>query len=193
MDAATELFLREGYQRASMDEVAKRAAVSKQTVYKHFADKQRLFTEIVLHTLELASGPVLDEVAALPDTRDLPGDLRELARRYLATVMRPQVLALRRMIIGEAVRQPELAHAYYEGAPESTLATLADCFARLADRGLLRVPDPAVAAEQFAYLVLGKPLDKSLFYADDELFTRAELHAHADAAVNAFLAAYGAA
>ncbi len=48
MEAATALFLRDGYRNTSMDQVAADAAVSKQTVYKHFADKEQLFREIVL-------------------------------------------------------------------------------------------------------------------------------------------------
>lgn len=189
--AARTLFLRQGYQGTSMDEIAALAAVSKQTVYKNFADKQQLCTEIVLGTLDQVSAPFLDRVAALAATGDLAADLRSLARDYLASVLRPEVLRLRRLIIGEAHHLTELARTYYDAAPERTLAGLADCFAALAERGLLTVPDPALAAGHFAFLVLGRSLDRALFHGDDATGTPAERDRLADAAVTVFLAAYG--
>lgn len=189
-EAATGLFLRHGYRGTSMDAVASAAGVSKQTVYAHFADKTALFTAIVEGTIERAGGAVIAEIPSLRDSADPAADLRDLARRYLGAVMRPEVLALRRMIIGEAQRRPELARTYYARAPEAALAALAEAFAHLGTRGLLRVPDPAVAAGHFAFLILGLPLDKALFHAGAPPFTPAELRAHADAGVAAFLAAY---
>ncbi|HKN96713.1 MAG TPA: TetR/AcrR family transcriptional regulator [Pseudonocardiaceae bacterium] len=190
--AARTLFLRQGYQGTSMDEIAALAAVSKQTVYKQFTDKELLFTEIVLGTLDQAGGPFLADVDALAGTDDLAADLHALARRYLAAVLRPEVLRLRRMVIGEAHRLRELARAYYDRAPERTLAGLADSFGRLAGRGLLRAADPELAATHFAFLVLGRPLDRALFLGDDDIPDAAELARLADAAADVFLAAYGA-
>jgi TetR/AcrR family transcriptional regulator, mexJK operon transcriptional repressor len=164
--------------------------VSKQTVYKQFTDKELLFTEIVLGTLDEAGGPFLAEVAALAATDDLVTDLHALARRYLSTVLRPEVLQLRRMVIGEAHRLRELARAYYDRAPERTLAGLADCFAELTGRGLLRRADPELAATHFAFLVLGRPLDRALFLGDEDVPAAADLDRLADAAADVFLAAY---
>jgi TetR/AcrR family transcriptional repressor of mexJK operon len=193
VDAATTLFLRHGYLGTSMDQIAAFAAVSKPTVYKFFPDKEQLFTAIVLETLDRAGTPFLAELSRLAETRSgqLADDLRELARRYLATVTQPAVLQLRRLVIGASHQLPALASAYYDRAPEQTLRTLADCFRRLADRGLLRAPEPDQAAAHFAFLVLGRALDKSLF-CGDQPFTAEELAAQADAGAAAFLAAYAA-
>lgn len=193
VDAATTLFLRHGYLGTSMDQIAAFAAVSKPTVYKFFPDKEQLFTAIVLETLDRAGAPFLAELPRLAETRSgqLADDLRELARRYIATVTQPAVLQLRRLVIGASHQLPAVASAYYERAPERTLRTLADCFRRLADRGLLRAPDPDQAAAHFAFLVLGRALDKSLF-CGDQPFAAEELAAQADAGASAFLAAYAA-
>jgi TetR/AcrR family transcriptional repressor of mexJK operon len=146
-----------------------------------------------METLDRAGGPFLAELSRLAETRSgqLADDLRDLARRYLATVTQPAVLQMRRLVIGASHQLPALASAYYERAPEQTLRTLADCFRRLADRGLLRAPDPDQAAAHFAFLVLGRALDKSLF-CGDQPFTTEELAAQADAGAAAFLAAYAA-
>src|SRR5512147_1141278 len=79
LEAATTTFLRRGYLGASMDEIAATAAVSKQTVYKHFADKEALFTEIVNGTVDRASDPVYAVAASLEPSGDLAAELRDLA------------------------------------------------------------------------------------------------------------------
>jgi TetR/AcrR family transcriptional repressor of mexJK operon len=191
VEAATALFLQHGYPGTSMDQIAALAAVSKPTVYRFFADKEQLFTEIVLDTLDRAGDPFRARLAPLAETAHLAADLQQLARDYLATVTQPPVLQLRRLVIGASHYLPDLAHAYYERAPEETMRALAGCFGRLAGRGLLHVEDPLVAAAHFAFLVLGRALDKSLFCGDTP-FSADELTAQADAGAATFLAVYGA-
>src|SRR6516165_209016 len=77
LDAATTLFLREGYLATSMDQIAAAASVSKQTVYKQFTDKRSLFREIVTGTVAEISDPVADQIAGLRNSTDLAADLRE--------------------------------------------------------------------------------------------------------------------
>ena len=89
-----------------MDEIAALAGVSKQTVYKHFADKERLFTEIVISTVNEASDPVHAEVLELRDSGDLAADLRDLARRQLTLVLQPNLMQLRRLVIAEVGALP---------------------------------------------------------------------------------------
>jgi TetR/AcrR family transcriptional repressor of mexJK operon len=192
-EAATTLFLRSGYLGTSMEEIATVAGVSKQTVYTHFADKERLFTDLILGATNRADDFLQYMTTVLQDTDDLETDLRQVARRYLGTVLQPELLLLRRLVIGESGRFPELAHTYYERAPERTLDTLASSFRQLAERGLLRLDDAPLAARHFAYLVLGAPLDRAMFCGGDGEMTPAELERQADAAVRAFLAAYGGA
>jgi TetR/AcrR family transcriptional repressor of mexJK operon len=191
IEAATTLFLEQGYQGTSMDDIAAMAAVSKQTVYKNFADKQQLFSDIVLGAAARAD----EFIAALPrmlaGTDDLEAGLKALARRYLATVMQPRLLQMRRLIVAESGRFPDLARAYYERVPEHVMTGLAAQFGELADRGLLRIDDPAVAARHYAFLVLGLPLDRAMFLGPGHGTSAAELDRQADEAARAFLAAYG--
>jgi TetR/AcrR family transcriptional repressor of mexJK operon len=190
VDAATTLFLRNGYRGTSMDEIAALAAVSKQTVYKHFADKERLFSEIVTGTVSEVSDPVHDEVLRLEDSGDVEADLRNLARRLLERVMQPRILQLRRLVIGEAGRFPELGRAFYEQGPGRTIGALATVFERLAERGVLRIDDPRLAAAHFNWLVMSSPLNRAMFLGDDQPPARAELVRYADAGVRVFLGAY---
>lgn len=188
--AATTLFLRNGYQDTSMDQVAALASVSKQTVYKRVSDKEQLFSDVVLSVM-LRVDEFLNEVTTLlRDSVDPAHDLRVVARRYLDIVLQPQGLQLRRLIIAESGRFPHLARKYYQMGPERTLAALAACFGHLGERGLLRIPDPLLAAHHFAFLVLAIPLDKAMFHSDDEPFPAAERERVADEGVRVFLAAY---
>jgi AcrR family transcriptional regulator len=191
LEAATEVFLRNGYAGTSMDQVAALAGVSKQTVYKQFADKERLFAEIVTGTVNEAGDRVSGEVLQLQDTGDLEADLRDLARRQLALVMQPRILQLRRLVIGEASRFPELGRTFYERGPARTIAALAEAFERLAARGLLKVDDPLLVAAQFNWLVMSIPLNQAMLLGDDAPADGAHLDRYADAGVRVFLAAYG--
>ena len=190
LEAATTLFLQKGYAGTSMDEVASLAGVSKQTVYTHFSDKERLFSDLVLRNTDRVDAFV-DEIATiLVDTADLDHDLRSLARRYMASVIQPTVLQLRRLMIGEAARFPDLAKAYYDRVPERVVAALAAHLQRLTDRGVLRVPDPVLAANHLVALLLWVPLDRAMFRMEQQSLSPGELDSLADAGVRVFLAAY---
>jgi len=192
LEAATSLFLRQGYLGTSMDEIAALAAVSKQTVYKHFADKGHLFSEIVTSTVNEASDTVYDEVRNLQDSGDLEADLRDLARRQLALVMQPRILQLRRLVIGESGRFPELGRTFYDRGPGRTIEALSATFERLAQRGLLRLDDPLLAATHFNWLIMSIPLNRAMLFGDDEPPAPADLERYANTGVRVFLAAYGA-
>jgi TetR/AcrR family transcriptional repressor of mexJK operon len=190
-DAASHLFLANGYQGTSMEDVAALAHVSKQTVYKNFADKRRLFSDIVLGAAARADEFVRAVPGLLAAAPEVESGLRAVARRYLATVMRPGLLQLRHLVISEAGHFPDLAREYYKLAPEHVMAMLATQFGNMAERGLLHVDDPTVAAGNFAFLVLGLPLDRAMFLGTEHGLTAEDLDHHADAAVSVFLAAYG--
>jgi TetR/AcrR family transcriptional repressor of mexJK operon len=193
LEGATEVFLRSGYRGASMDQIAALAGVSKQTVYKHFSDKEALFSEIVISAVDAVAGPVHDEVLKLEDSGDVEADLRGLARRLLGRVMQPRILRLRRLVIGEAGRFPDLGRTFYEQGPGRTIAALGAVFEGLAARGVLRLQDPALAAAHFNWLVMSIPLNRAMLLGEDEPPASAELNRYADAGVHAFLAAYSAA
>lgn len=192
LSAGRDLFLSNGYQGTSVDQIAASAEVSKQTVYKHFGDKHELLLAIVNNALESTVTPFLDRIKALADTADLEADLTELAADYLRAVLQEPVVQLRRLVVGEANRVPELAQLYYEQAPARMLAAFAHCFSALHDRGLLHVPEPAIAAEHFAFLIVGRSIDQALFYGGPPVLASVDVDGYVRAGVQVFLAAYQA-
>jgi TetR/AcrR family transcriptional regulator, mexJK operon transcriptional repressor len=191
--AATEVFLRHGYVGATTDEVAARASVSKQTLYKHFADKQRLFAEVILDaTVTLADELADSAVVTLDGARDVHDALRQFAGRFVAGLLAPDVVRLRRLVIAEADRFPDVARAWFERGFEQMLGTLGAALQRLADRGLLRrVEDPRLAAYQFAALVMYQPMNQVMFAGTDAVPDAEELDRIVDGGVRVFLAHYG--
>lgn len=190
LEAAATVFLDNGYVGTSMDEIATLASVSKQTVYKHFADKETLFSELITSIVAEASDPVQAGVDELPESGNIESDLRDLARRQLALVMTPEIMRLRRLVIGEASRFPELSRTFYELGPKRTIDALATVFEHLADRGDLRIDDPSRAAEHFNWLIMSTPLNRAMFLPK-ETPSAANLQQSADAGVATFLSAYG--
>jgi len=191
IEAAITVFLQKGYKGASVDEIAALAGVSKQTMYRYFDDKEALFSEIVLGTIDQIGEPFYEAIVSLQEPEDLEGDLRELARRLVAIVMQPRLLQLRRLVIGEAARFPELGRAYYERGPGRTIAALASSFERLSERGLLRVDDASVAASGFLWMAVSVPLNEATLRGEDDRFSPSELDSFADEGVRVFMAAYG--
>ncbi len=192
VEAARSLFLKQGYDGTSMEEIAIKAAVSKQTVYKHFADKKRLFEEIVLATTSQVDRVVGLVAGPLAETPDLKKDLSLLGRQFIAELMDPRLLRVRRLVIANADRMPELGRTWYEQGFERVLGTLAASFAALSKRHLLSLENPLIAAHHFVGLLLWIPVNQAMFTGNDEPYTKAALDRYADAAVSAFLAAYSA-
>jgi TetR/AcrR family transcriptional repressor of mexJK operon len=166
-----------------MDDIAAAAQVSKQTIYTHFANKQELFADLVLGNADR----VESFLAGLAVGADVERGLTRLARDYVKFVSQPDVIRLRRLVIAEAARFPDIARAYYERVPARVVGALAALFERLTAEGRLRVKDQTVAAQHFVWLALGVPLDRGMFLADAG---KDDLERIADAAVSVFLAAY---
>lgn len=126
-----------------------------------------------------------------PDTHDGVVDaLMGHGRRLLNVALAPELLRLRRLVISEAVRFPELGSAFYEGGPRKAIAELANALQRWTTRGLLVLDEPLVAATQFSWLVLGEPINRAMFFGNAHL-SASEQQRHLVQSIRVFLAAYG--
>jgi TetR/AcrR family transcriptional regulator, mexJK operon transcriptional repressor len=188
--AARDLFLRRGYAGTSMDEVALIAEASKVTIYKHFSDKHTLFIAVVTDAIDEAKAGSQSLVDKLGQSNDLELDLRDFARQHVALVTQPHLIQMRRMIIAEAHRFPDLARAWHRVGPERAHASLAGQIDKLVARGQLQVPDSLVAAQLLNYLILSVPLNEAMFTGRDKPYSRRYLNRYADEAARVFLAAY---
>ncbi|WP_164863632.1 TetR/AcrR family transcriptional regulator [Agromyces sp. LHK192] len=163
--AATRRFLEDGYPATSVDDVAAEAGVSKRTVYNVFDDKEQLFRAIILQAIDTAERFSTTLAASIATAADVDVALRELARLLAESVLGGLVVPLRRLLIAEAVRFPDLAAEYRERAPERVMAGIAEALEAFRQRGALEFDDAALAAEHFAFLAIGASLDRALFVA----------------------------
>ncbi|TGT37621.1 TetR/AcrR family transcriptional regulator [Mesorhizobium sp. M8A.F.Ca.ET.165.01.1.1] len=190
IQAATAAFIAKGYDGTSMEEIATRAGASKQTVYKHFTDKETLFGEVVLSTAGQVNDIIESVTTLLSEARFMQGGLQQLARRLITMLMDDELLKLRRLIIANTDRMPQLGRGWYEKGFERMLASTASCFQKLTDRGLMQTSDPRLAASHLFGMILWIPMNEAMFTGSNPR-SKAELERHADASVEAFLVAYG--
>lgn len=149
-DAAIGLFLQKGYEGVSVDEIARASEVSKPTIYAHFEGKEDLFVSLLEDACERLLAPLVSPA----DERPLSEILHEQARAYAAAVLRPDVVAMHRLFVAEAVRFPQLSQRYFRAGPKRAHKGLANFFRRQIAAGAMRDVDPDVAAVQFAGMVL---------------------------------------
>jgi TetR/AcrR family transcriptional repressor of mexJK operon len=162
-------------------------------VYNHYADKDALFTQVVEDVITYAEAfarGLRQEFTAEITAANLRATLDDLGRRVALAIVRPEVVALRRLLIGEARAFPALARNYFDRAPGQVIEALASGFEQLGRAGLLGVPDAPRAAAQFAYLVAGEPLDRAILAGT--IPPREHVIACAREGVETFLARYAA-
>ena len=183
--AAREIFLEQGYAAASMDAVAAAASVSKATIYAHFDNKRALFEAIIRARCERDLGEA--QLPAATADLDIRAGLEAIARRFLDLVLSPEALAMYRIIIAEAPRQPEIGEAFHAAGPAVGLAAVAAHLADLDRRGELLVPDPAQAAALFLGMLKGELfLRRILGLAPDPLSPEAVVRAAVDVVLRAY-------
>lgn len=188
--AAERQFLATGYESVTMDSIAQESGVAKQTLYSHFGSKRDLFLEIVTAQTEGASASVLEPAPRFADASRARCDLRDLLVAQLSAVLAPRILALRRLVIGELRRSPELAEALYERGPRRAIIALTAVVEDLQAAGLVRAVDAELAATQLNWLVMGEPINRAMLLGDDAALPAAQIPAHVDTALDMFFAAY---
>ncbi len=154
IDAAASVFCREGFAGANIDLIAVEAGVSRQTVYNHHRDKEKLFMAVVRDLTERCNAGIFATFASFPDQpRDLEADLIGFAVRMNQNcICNRDGRFLRKLIQTEGERYPELFAEWQDQGPGRTWPALAARFARLAHAGHLAIDDPDVAARQFLAL-----------------------------------------
>jgi len=190
LEAAQEAFFANGFVGTSMDQVASTAAVSKQTVYKHFSDKETLFRAVVTNVVRARDGGISPDLLS---TGDGPVEERlgSFARGFLKGVMQPQVLKLRRLVTAEAGRFPELGRSFYDLGPKRAAGEIAVALRHAAEQHGTTLEDPELAAEHLLSLILSIPLNQAMLLGDQISFTDAALDGYANEGVAVFLRAYG--
>lgn len=167
INAALKVFLEHGYGSSSIDEIVKVAGGSKATIYKHFKNKQELF-EIVIDKLvrdDLESE--LIDMDAEPEKA-----LYDFGVKRLTVVFNEQHSSLRRLVIGESVRFPEVAQLYYKHGPVYSHNKLSAYLQKQQIKGSLEIEDVEVAASFFQSMLIHPLYLKVLFSISTKYSTK---------------------
>jgi len=187
LDAAQACFLELGYSNTSMDMVATRAAVSKATIYAHFASKDELFGAIIHRRCDsLACALDSVGVAEMPDARST---LIAVARQLLDMLLDERVLGIYRMVVAESARHPDLARVYFEAGPLRGKQRLAEVLEMLVQRGQMDIPDTWLAMDQFIGMLRGEHFNRALLGLPPS--PRADRARTVPGAVDMIMCAYG--
>ncbi len=153
VNAARTLFLEEGFGATSMDAIAQKAGVSKPTLYSHFQNKEGLFSEVMMSLCCEVGGPPLADEFSTTQSPDVV--LKQLAHFMLKRALHPTGMALFRTVLAEAPKFPELGQVFWQTGPQRFTEMVSQYLATLDREGVLTIPDPQAASEQFRALIIG--------------------------------------
>lgn len=140
-DAARRLFLQYGFDGTSTDAIMAAAGVaSKETLYRYYPNKEELFADVLRHlTLEHPDNRVLmDSTRSVRTTQELRTLLASLAHELLTSMMRPDYLALIRLIMADLPRFPRLAEVFRTTIPERAMAYIVTMLSQAREQGIVR-------------------------------------------------------
>lgn len=187
LDAALEVFSQKGFVGASMDDIAAGAGLTKPTLYQYFPSKDELFTAMMTQERDH-----MLESFEYPSASGMVAELHAFSWHYADTVLRPEMLNLARLIIGEAQRLPDVGRAYQASGPDRVLAGMIQYLERQRGAGRLVFDDAELAAEDLWGLILSAPRNRAL-HIPDALPDRATIERYIRNGLRVFLRAYSAA
>lgn len=151
VQAAMELFLEQGFDRTSLQQVAKRADVSTATLFKRFPTKASLFEAIVEEFWQVEA-----ICEAVPSAGNPAAGLRKIGTDYAQRMRRPEMAAIYRLIVAEALRFPDLGQMLFDKGKGPYLARLNDYLVAEVKAGTLDVADIPHASRQFLAMIAGQ-------------------------------------
>lgn len=187
LEAALKVFAATGYTGTKMDAVAAEAGVTKPTLYSYFPSKESLFQAMMLGKRD----QMLD-VFEHPSQQGMVADLLVFAWAYADTVMRPEMLSLARLIIGEVQRFPEIGRAYQASGPDHLMRGIMRYLEGQRRAGRLDFEDAELAAQDLWGLILSAPRTQALYMPDAQP-ERTTLRRYIVNGLRVFLKAYSTA
>jgi len=182
--AATRVFLRDGYDGASIDKVSAEAGVSTRTIYERFRNKADLFGSVIERLVEanmqsVVSGEELDRL----EPREA---LVRIGQIVTGRACQPDAAALFRLLVADAHRFPELVANVRHNAKARVDGIVIGYLRGQARRGTLVVRDPDRAGVLFMQMVCAE-LNECLLFGPSDGIAALDLQAHLALVVDVFL------
>lgn len=188
LEGARAVFMVDGFEGASVDDIARAAGVSKATLYSYFPDKRLLFMEVANAECDRQSQAALDTINMCAPPRQVLGQAGRHFLRFLTSKFGQQIF---RICVGESDRFPEIGRAFYQSGPQRMRTEMGEYFRAAIDRGELQVDDVTLATDQFGELCKADLWPRLMFGVIDTV-SDADIDRVVDGAVETFMARYGA-
>lgn len=172
LDAAESLFLELGYEQTTLAAVVRRSGGSLATLYENFGNKQGLLRAMIARIAEVNRPPLPNSG---PADRSRSEELRAYAHSLYAHLTKPRNIALNRIVMTEALRDPDFARSIYMEIHRSAVDELARLFALWAEQGHARIDRPVAAADLFVAMIIGDTKLRVLCADTVELLTPDDL------------------
>lgn len=187
LEGARQVFMADGFEGASVDDIARVAGVSKATLYSYFVDKRLLFMEVARNECGRQANLAADEIDMTAPPREV---LTQAATKMIAFGTSDFGQQMFRIAVAESERFPDLGRAFYESGPRTIRARLVEYFQQAVARGDLVIEDFDLAADQFHALSKADLFDRIIFNLSRD-FTTAEKDRVIRGAVDTFMARFG--
>ncbi len=187
LDGARKVFMRDGFERASVDDIAREAGVSKATIYAYFPDKRLMFLEVARSECQRQT-----EAAEASIGEDVPARvaLTVAAERIVGFLTSDFGQRMFRIVVGEGERFPGLGAEFHEHGPGLIHRRLVHHLGCYVATGELAIDDLDLAADQFAQLCKASIQEKLLFGLTPAV-TKQDVHRSVQGTVDMFMARYG--
>ncbi|TNJ41392.1 TetR/AcrR family transcriptional regulator [Phaeobacter sp. B1627] len=186
LEGARKVFLADGFEGASVDDIARVAEVSKATLYSYFPDKRLLFMEVARSECARHAGRHLD----IPEGSSPDVVLTEVARHMLSVILSDFGRRIFRICVAETERFPDLGRQFFESGPQVEREKLKVYFGEAVRRGELQIDDFDMAAEQWMALCRADLFPRLIFNIRDSV-DEEDVERVVRATVEMFLARYG--
>ncbi|SAK79246.1 TetR family transcriptional regulator [Caballeronia fortuita] len=187
VDAASELFVELGFQATTLDKVAQRAKISKLSIYRHFENKEALFSAAIEAGCHQSFAPqaLLEDVDG-----SVEDQLMAVGSSLLRTLLRSDVRSVEAMVMADKTNQTSLSKLHYEAGPAHVIAQIEALLRQLHAKALLNVPDPLRSARLFAALFRGSDLLLIARFDQARAADDNKIESYCRSAVTMFIAAH---
>jgi len=186
-DVAKQIFLERGYGQTTMQAIAEAAGASKETLYRHFGNKEGLFTEIVRLRSEQIAESLDEEILHNASPREV---LTGLGLKLLRKLGSEDVLTFYGWVVAETPRAPEVGRIFYERGPAMVRQKLCDYLERMTEKKVLCCDKPMLATKLFLGSVIADVHMRAMTIGIKDMLGEEYIVEHVDAAVSLFLARY---
>ncbi|MDO1584320.1 TetR/AcrR family transcriptional regulator [Rhizobium oryzicola] len=189
LDGAKRVFMKLGFDAASMNDITREAGVSKGTIYVYFNGKDDLFSAIMERERQRLAHSMEDILAGREDVRD---GLYRYGMGFIERITSESSISALRTMIAVVPRMPNLSRNFFQNDSFNVRTVLERFIERQVERGALSVADVTLAARQFIELSGGSFFKLRLFGDLADPPSQEEMHNSVTAAVHVFMCAYGA-